>query len=249
MTKSQVNRLGEELRRALELNAEELSRLQQFRTSYDEPMFRAQTVLTELGLDATSRLKTTNTIIEKLRREKTRLAEMQDIGGLRIVSDMDLDGQDNIVRKIVDAFPVARVIDRRIDPSHGYRAVHVIATVDERRVEIQVRTKLQDLWAQAMERLADEVGREIRYGGAALARSEDVENLLNIAQEIAQTEINLTKLNQMKKGLPQPKRAARMQRELRFHLAEVQSIRTHIYEREVAIRAMLQAMMAGDVSR
>jgi ppGpp synthetase/RelA/SpoT-type nucleotidyltranferase len=37
-------------------------------------MFRAQTVLTELGLDATSRLKTTNTIIEKLRRERTRLA-------------------------------------------------------------------------------------------------------------------------------------------------------------------------------
>jgi hypothetical protein len=37
-------------------------------------MFRAQTVLTELGLDATSRLKTTNTIIEKLRSERTRLA-------------------------------------------------------------------------------------------------------------------------------------------------------------------------------
>jgi hypothetical protein len=60
--------------------------------------------------------------------------EMQDIGGLRIVSDMDLDGQDKIVRKIVDAFPVTRVIDRRINPSHGYRALHVIATVDERPI-------------------------------------------------------------------------------------------------------------------
>ena len=59
---------------------------------------------------------------------------MQDIGGLRIVSDMDLDGQDKIVRKIVDAFPVTRVIDRRINPSHGYRALHVIATVDERPI-------------------------------------------------------------------------------------------------------------------
>ena len=83
-----------------------------------------------------------------------------------------------------------------------------------------------------------------------MARSEDVENLLKVAQEIAQTEINVTKLNQMKRGLPRPERAPRLQRELRFHLAEVQSIRTQVYEREVAIRALLQAIMAaGDVSR
>src|SRR4029077_7605623 len=35
---------------------------------------------------------------------------------------------------IVDAFPVTRVIDRRINPSHGYRALHVIATVDDRPI-------------------------------------------------------------------------------------------------------------------
>jgi hypothetical protein len=65
MARTAVSRTGTRLRLLA------LSRLQQFRTSYDEPMFRAQTVLTELGLDATSRLKTTNTIIEKLRRERT----------------------------------------------------------------------------------------------------------------------------------------------------------------------------------
>jgi hypothetical protein len=31
--------------------------------------------------------------------------------------------------------------------------------------EIQVRTELQDLWAQAYERLGDRWGRAIRYGG------------------------------------------------------------------------------------
>ena len=31
-------------------------------------------------------------------------------------------------------------------------------------VETQVRTKPQDLWAQGMEKLADKVGRGIRYG-------------------------------------------------------------------------------------
>lgn len=244
MTKSQINKLGERLRTALELDADTLSRLQQFRASYDEPMSRAQTLLREVGLEATSRLKTTNTIIEKLRRERTRLAEMQDIGGLRIVSEVDLTTQDEIVSRIVAAFPVTKVIDRRRNPTHGYRAVHVIATLDERPIEIQVRTQLQDLWAQAMERLADEAGREIRYGGASETRGEDVESLLNISHDIAQTEAMLTELNQMETGLPQPQRAASKQRELRLHIARIQSLRARLRGREGTIRVILAAMIA-----
>ena len=242
MTKSQINKLGEKLRKAFELDAETLWRLQQVRASYDEPMLGAQTLLRELGFEATSRLKTTNTIIEKLRRERTRLSEMQDIGGLRIVSEVDLTKQDEIVKTIVDVFPITRVIDRRSRPTHGYRAVHVIATLAERLIEIQVRTQLQDLWAQAMERLADEAGREIRYGGAPQKRGEDVENLLNISQEIAEIEVMLTKLNQMETWLPQPRRAASMQRELRWHIAEIQSVRANLRGREREIRAMLDAL-------
>jgi ppGpp synthetase/RelA/SpoT-type nucleotidyltranferase len=34
------------------------------------------------------------------------------------------------------------VIDRRINPSHGYRAVHIIAKVSGMPIEIQVRTSL-----------------------------------------------------------------------------------------------------------
>jgi ppGpp synthetase/RelA/SpoT-type nucleotidyltranferase len=61
----------------------------------------------------------------------------------------------------------------------------VIVTLDNHLLEIQVRTLVQDLWAQAMERLADEAGREIRYGGAPQKRAADVENLLNISNEIS----------------------------------------------------------------
>jgi ppGpp synthetase/RelA/SpoT-type nucleotidyltranferase len=32
-------------------------------------------------------------------------------------------------------------------------------------VEVQIRTRLQDLWAQLVERLGDAWGRQIRYGG------------------------------------------------------------------------------------
>ena len=126
MTKSQINKLGEKLRKVFELDEDTLSQLQQFRASYDEPMFKAQTLLMNLGFEATSRLKTTNTIIEKLRRERTRLAEMQDIGGLRIVSEADLTKQDQIVKRIVDTFHITKMIDRRRRPTHGYRAVHLI---------------------------------------------------------------------------------------------------------------------------
>ena len=146
--------------------------------------------------------------------------------------------------RIVDTIPIIKIIDRRRSPTHGYRAVHVIATLDEHPIEIQVRTQLQDLWAQAMERLADEAGREIRYGGMPKTRGEDVESLLNISQDIALTEVTLTDLNQMETGLPQPNRAASNQRELRLNLAKLGSLRSRMRRREEVIRAMLKAMIA-----
>jgi putative GTP pyrophosphokinase len=51
------------------------------------------------------------------------------------------------------------------DPSHGYRAVHVIAHLSGKLVEIQVRSALQHLWAELSERLSDVVDASIKYGG------------------------------------------------------------------------------------
>jgi ppGpp synthetase/RelA/SpoT-type nucleotidyltranferase len=209
-------------------------------------MFRAQTQLKELGFEATSRLKTINTIIEKLRREKTRLAEMQDIAGLRIVSQADLIEQDRIASSIAETFSVRKVIDRRKQPMHGYRAVHVIATIVGRLIEIQVRTQLQDLWAQAVERLADEAGREIRYGRPPHGRSEDVKTVLNLSSDIADIEVGFMKLRQMEANLPQPRRAPVMQRELRLHFAQLRSLRAYLREREQTIRDKLEKIMAGE---
>jgi hypothetical protein len=56
-------------------------------------------------------------------------------------------------------------VDRRADPRFGYRAVHLIVRIDELLVEIQIRTEMQDSWAQIVERLGDRWGRDIRYGG------------------------------------------------------------------------------------
>lgn len=119
----------------------------------------------------THRAKTTTTIIEKLRREDgMSLARMQDVAGIRIVGSFTLDGQDRLTAEIARRFPAdprpPKPVDRRANPSHGYRAVHVIVTLDGITIEIQIRTVMQHVWADLMERLADRFGRQIRYGGA-----------------------------------------------------------------------------------
>lgn len=65
---------------------------------------------------------------------------------------------------IVSAVPAGSIIDRRSMPSHGYRAVHVVSTLEGRAVEVQVRTKWQHFWAEGSEKLADTLGSGIKYG-------------------------------------------------------------------------------------
>jgi ppGpp synthetase/RelA/SpoT-type nucleotidyltranferase len=186
LSKSQINKLGEQLRSELDLDAVLLTQLQEFRSTFDAPMLKAQAAIQEaLGIEATARLKTVNTIVEKLRRERTRLAEMQDIAGLRIVQEASITQQDDLVSAVGALFPSARVQDRRSTPSYGYRAVHLIGMADEHRIEIQVRTVLQDGWAQAFEKLADIVGREIRYGGNPARGGDEARSLVRVLQSLS----------------------------------------------------------------
>jgi hypothetical protein len=132
---------------------------------YDEPLSEVAEALHGIGLKPTIRLKTSGTLIEKLKRERLHLGLIRDIAGARIVQRMSLDEQDEVRDRILQLWPDARVLDRREQPNHGYRAVHVVPKVGGRLVEIQIRTLSQNAWAQIMEQLADAYGREIRYGG------------------------------------------------------------------------------------
>jgi len=126
MSNSQIDQLGVRLRRGDPVAEEDFVQLQQLRSEYDAPMSTVERILRDhLAIKATSRLKTANTIIDKLRRQTTRLSKMQDIAGLRIVRGMTLTAQDEVVNAIAGRFAGAQVVDRRSKPSHGYRAVRV----------------------------------------------------------------------------------------------------------------------------
>ncbi len=184
------------------MGVEDLDLLERVRASYDPAMATFEGVLREhLSLSVTSRLKTVGTILDKLRREKTRLSTMQDIAGVRYVEEMTLSQQDLVVAKIVKAFPSARVVDRRIHSSYGYRAVHLVVDVDGCPVEVQVRTHLQNSWAQIAEAIADRVGRGLRYGDIPTGSEQFAEGLAEWSDQIAAWEVSANELDSLEAAL------------------------------------------------
>ncbi len=169
LSKTQIDRLGDRLRKysalALVLQAEDLKLLDEYRLSFGEAYEHVvRTIREQLGLEPTGRpAKSTISILEKLHRETIRLSQIQDIAGCRVIVNGVLE-QDQVVDSLCKVFPGTSIIDRRVDPSYGYRAVHVIAKISGKPVEIQVRTQLQHLWAELSEKFSDVFDPSIKYG-------------------------------------------------------------------------------------
>jgi ppGpp synthetase/RelA/SpoT-type nucleotidyltranferase len=169
-TKSQIARLGKNLLASDPPSDAYLQQLQSLLQLYDEALETATSRIQDnLGTQPTSRLKTTGTLIEKLKKSGGRsLPNIQDVAGTRIVLDGTLGDQTELSESLrslfADGSKPPRIMDRREEPMYGYRAVHVVVYVGGLPVEIQVRTKVQDQWANAFEKFADVVGRGIRYG-------------------------------------------------------------------------------------
>lgn len=208
LSNSRIDALGRKLRANAALDPEDEELLEEFLLQRDEAL---QAVVRQLRsiryqgqpLLPSSRVETLATTREKLQRESTRLSQIQDIAGARIVVDGGLIEQDEVCAAIQSAFPDSRLIDRRERPSHGYRAVHVVVRQEGIPVEVQVRTPDQHRWAELLERLADTLGRQIRYGGPpvepdadffGMTQAEVLRIMMNLSDIIGTKESGLARL-------------------------------------------------------
>jgi ppGpp synthetase/RelA/SpoT-type nucleotidyltranferase len=158
-----IDRLGERLRAGAHADGDD-ELLAEFRASFADASQSVEAAIRGLGYSVGVRSsKSRTSIVAKLRRQTINLTQIQDIAGCRIIVN-DLVEQDLAVSRIRGVLDVRDVKDRREAPSHGYRAVHLIAVAGGRRVEIQVRTRVQDRWAQFAEKLSERRGMDLKYG-------------------------------------------------------------------------------------
>lgn len=104
--------------------------------------------------NVTQRLKKHATIASKLIREPTMdLTRMEDIGGCRVTLPTQAEVNE-VVRRLRKNWN--RSITRHRDyvshpKANGYRAHHLIVERKGCKIEVQIRTKMQDFWANTVE--------------------------------------------------------------------------------------------------
>ncbi|HEY5294818.1 MAG TPA: RelA/SpoT domain-containing protein [Gaiellaceae bacterium] len=178
---SQVRKAGDRIRRAAERGErpsdDDLYLLDVYRASHT-PIHRivqsrlgvavARETINSAEIAIAGRpLKTHEAIIAKLVREKSRLNRIQDIAGARVVVT-DIAAQELVLQATLDEFKAqgaAITKDTRAAPDAlGYRGLHVVIEIDGRYAEIQIRTRLQGLWAQVVEKADERIGSDLKHG-------------------------------------------------------------------------------------
>jgi ppGpp synthetase/RelA/SpoT-type nucleotidyltranferase len=150
----------------------------------------------------------TSSIGEKLKRESIRLSQMQDMAGCRAVVD-DVGEQDRTVEAIAAAFNDVTVLDRRLKPSHGYRAVHLVVREDGKTIEVQVRTALQHAWAEMCEKFAGLHDPAIKYGGGPESVRDALDDASHVIEQVEKLEADLAKADEARSAIAQGLRAGR----------------------------------------
>jgi hypothetical protein len=94
---------------------------------------------------------------------------MQDIGGCRLVVDgrADVDHvSQQLHNRALPHYVIQRTADYRDDGRQdtGYRALHLIVKRDGLQLEVQLRTRRQHGWAEAVERVANRTGYRLKDG-------------------------------------------------------------------------------------
>ena len=204
MSRTQIDCLGDRLRQG-NITEADLRLLDEYRRTFT-PAYEViiGRIRKELRLEPTGRpAKSTTSLSDKLRRESVRLTQIQDIAGCRLIV-ADIAEQDRVVQSLVSLFEQTTTVDRRQQPSHGYRAVHVIVRREGKLIEIQVRTALQHLWAELSEKFSDVADPAIKYGGgdegiqkALKAAYLDIARVESLETELADVQMRLSSQNKL----------------------------------------------------
>ena len=173
LTRSQINRAGRRLRKAETPDEADRQIYDEFRATFAEPLAEVVEALRGVagGAPVTYRLKRFETTVEKLRRLTSDLARLEDIAGCRVVVPT-MREQRELLARIRQEFDVVRERDYQAEPRGGYRALHAVVRVSDKLVEVQLRTELEEQWANTVERLAEGLDSEIKYSGGPPAVSE-----------------------------------------------------------------------------
>ncbi len=193
----EVDRLGGRLREAegRSRSAEDVAMYVAWSTGYARAMQEVRTAIFERAVDASvegtlsSRVKQIDSVAAKLRRmPSTRLSRLEDIAGCRIVVATTRDA--NRLAGACSTLEITRQRNYHESPRNGYRALHLtVRASDERPVELQIRTEIEDLWANLAERCAALVDPELKYDGGPqefrefLDMMSDLGHQLDIASE------------------------------------------------------------------
>ncbi len=115
--------------------------------------------------EVVQRLKRETTMIDKLAREpRMQVTQMQDIGGVRALLP-SLPHVYAVSRRLRKTWTIVRVRDYIAEPKpSGYRALHLIVHRGGYSVEVQLRTVLQDAWANQVEEDGRRIGVGLKFG-------------------------------------------------------------------------------------
>lgn len=214
LSNTRIDKIGDKLRGG-DVDASCLRDLETFRSLYVDAYRYVEDVLVEtMGLKISGRpSKSTVAITEKLKRETIRLNQIQDIAGCRVIV-ANLATQDHVVENMAILLSDVEVDDKRLNPTNGYRAIHVIATKYGRPVEIQVRTMLQNIWADLSEKVADKFGHSIKYGKGDEAAIDFLTRLSSATSSLEMVRHRKMELSQRKARLGKSKEIVRLGKDL-----------------------------------
>ncbi|MFI5932531.1 RelA/SpoT domain-containing protein [Actinoplanes sp. NPDC051494] len=182
-TKSQVNKCGKLLKRVAYEDLEGIDEtaidhaievIGLFRAAHAYPMLKIRQGLTSMvrteNADeaVTQRLKRIPRIIRKLHRMPNMpLASLEDVGGVRTVL-ADGPELERVRNRVMRNWRTQLTRDPRdyiaFPKDIGYRAVHLVVERDGRAIEVQLRTRGQQQWADAVEAADARLGLTLKDG-------------------------------------------------------------------------------------